>query len=138
MPAIRIVDAKEVVWYDKDNFPYEIDTEIVGQSAFHHPGSPTEMQLFEVDFPPDHELETHAHGADEIIYVLEGSMVLGARELTAGSSVFIPGRTLYNLKAGPNGLRFINFRATQDLIYLKAEQFMAQRGATPDAASITD
>ena len=128
MPAMRIVDAKEVVWYGKDNFPYEVDTEIVGNSAFHHPGSDTEMQLFEVSFPPNHELEAHAHGADEIIYVLEGTVVLGARELGVGSSVFIPGQTLYGLKAGPDGLRFLNFRATQDLVYLNKDAFMAQRG----------
>lgn len=132
MATIRIVDANDVVWYGKDNFPYEVDVEIVGESAFHHPGSATEMQLFEVNVPPGHEFEAHAHAADEIIYVLEGDLVLGARVLGAGSSVFVPGHTLYGFKAGPAGLRFLNFRATQDLVYLTKEQFVAQRAGAAE------
>ena len=93
----------------------------------HHPGSETDLQMFEVRVPPNHVVETHAHDEDEIVYILEGAMILGARVLKAGSSAMIPGKTLYGFSAGSDGLVFLNFRARRDATFHTKEQFMAQR-----------
>jgi quercetin dioxygenase-like cupin family protein len=93
----------------------------------HHPGSDTELQMFEVRVPPKHVVESHAHDEDEIVYVLEGEMILGARVLKAGSSAMIPGNTLYGFSAGSDGLVFLNFRARRDATFHTKEQFMARR-----------
>ncbi|HUP73488.1 MAG TPA: cupin domain-containing protein [Acidimicrobiales bacterium] len=93
----------------------------------HHPGSDTDLQMFEVRVPPGFVVESHAHDEDEIIFVLEGEMVLGARVLGAGSSAMIPGKTLYGFSAGADGLRFLNFRARRDVTFHTKEQFMTQR-----------
>ena len=93
----------------------------------HHPGSETELQMFEVRVPPRHVVESHAHDEDEIVYVVEGEMHLGARVLRAGSSAMIPGKTLYGFSAGAEGLVFLNFRAHRDVTFHTKEQFMAQR-----------
>jgi quercetin dioxygenase-like cupin family protein len=98
----------------------------------HHPGSDTDLQMFEVRVPPGMVVESHAHDEDEIIFVLEGEMVLGARVLAAGSSAMIPGKTLYGFSAGADGLRFLNFRARRDATFHTKEQFMAQRKGQKD------
>jgi quercetin dioxygenase-like cupin family protein len=97
----------------------------------HHPGGDDDLQMFEVRVPPGYVVEAHAHDEDEIIFVLEGEMVLGARVVKAGSSAMIPGKTLYGFSAGPDGLRFLNFRARRDTTFHTKEQFMAQRKKSP-------
>jgi hypothetical protein len=96
-------------------------------TRFFHPGSATELQMFEVSYEADAVIEAHAHIESEIIYVLDGEMHLGGRVLTPESSVYIPGRTLYSFHAGPSGLRFIEFRARQDLSYIAKRDFVAER-----------
>ncbi|HZP28332.1 MAG TPA: cupin domain-containing protein [Acidimicrobiia bacterium] len=93
----------------------------------YHPGSESELQLFEVAVEPDALIGQHAHGEDEIIYVLDGELRLGRQVLTRGASVYIPGGTLYSFRAGPEGLRFLNFRARQDRTYLTKQELVANR-----------
>jgi mannose-6-phosphate isomerase-like protein (cupin superfamily) len=52
----------------------------------------------------------HTHSADEIIYVMEGTMRLGRRLLGPGTSLCIGGGTRYAQSAGPGGCTFLNFR----------------------------
>jgi hypothetical protein len=92
-----------------------------------HPGGPDTLQLFEVNVEPDGVIEQHAHQEDEIIFVLEGELHLGRRVLSPGCSVHIPGLTLYTFRAGPNGLRFLNFRGRQDTTYITKDEIMAMR-----------
>jgi quercetin dioxygenase-like cupin family protein len=93
----------------------------------YHPGSEDDLQMFEVAIGPDAEIGQHAHHESEIIYVIEGSLILGRQVLEPGASVFIPKETLYSFKAGPDGLKFINFRARQDTGAISKEQFMEMR-----------
>lgn len=102
--------------------------EVDGIRRIRHPGSDDELQLFECKVGPDEQIESHAHTADEIIYVLEGSMHVGATTLTAGSSVYIPGRTLYSFRTGADGLRFLNFRPHRDDTHYSKAQFLAMLG----------
>ena len=92
-----------------------------------HPGSESAPQLFECKVGPDQMIDAHAHTLDEIIYVMAGEMHLGSRVLEAGSSVHIPGRTLYSFSSGPDGLHFLNFRGAADWTYFTKQQFMDMR-----------
>jgi quercetin dioxygenase-like cupin family protein len=86
------------------------------------------LQLFQIDLGPDAVIEPHAHTADEIVYVLEGSILLGARTLGPGDALCVAKDTLYGFTTGPEGCSFLNFRPTSKVGYLDKEQFMAQRG----------
>jgi quercetin dioxygenase-like cupin family protein len=86
------------------------------------------LQLFRIDMGPHAEVEPHAHTEDEIIYVLEGSILLGARTLGPGDALHVGRDTLYGFKTGPDGCVFLNFRPTDQVGYLSKEQFLAQRG----------
>jgi quercetin dioxygenase-like cupin family protein len=101
--------------------------EIGTSTRFYHPGSDTDLQMFEVTVKPGDLIDQHAHDEDEIIYVLEGEMRLGSRVVGPGGSAHIPGRTLYSFRAGSEGLRFLNFRARADMTYISKEELMAQR-----------
>jgi quercetin dioxygenase-like cupin family protein len=106
------------------------DGELGTAVRMYHPGSPSELQLFEVTVEPDAVIGQHAHDEDEIIYVLDGELRLGRQVLEAGSSIYLAGGTLYSFRAGPEGLRFLNFRAHQDQTYISKDEFMARRPGT--------
>jgi hypothetical protein len=57
------------------------------------------------------EKGVHSHSEDEVIFVTDGHMRLGARLLGPGVAVAIPAETLYSFGVGPQGLSFVNFRA---------------------------
>jgi quercetin dioxygenase-like cupin family protein len=86
------------------------------------------LQLFRIDMGPDAEVLPHAHTEDEIVYVLEGSILLGARTLGPGDALHVTKDTLYGFTTGPDGCVFLNFRPTDKVGYLNKEQFLAQRG----------
>jgi quercetin dioxygenase-like cupin family protein len=125
VPRVRVVDPADLPWFGKDNTPFQT-TVVKGDTRFHHPGSDDELQLFEVRFPPETEITPHAHDEDEIIYVLDGELHLGARTLLPGMSVYIPGRTLYGFRAGSEGVRFLNFRPREDLTRLTIDDLRAR------------
>ncbi|HEX4377442.1 MAG TPA: hypothetical protein VHZ99_09865 [Steroidobacteraceae bacterium] len=54
----------------------------------------------------------HSHTEDEIIVVTAGQIRLGARLFDPGTALAIAARTLYSFIPGPDGLSFINFRAS--------------------------
>jgi quercetin dioxygenase-like cupin family protein len=135
VPAIRVVVPEEipaVLTRDvatEERRPYLTDDELDTVVRTHHPGSETELQMFEVTVGPNASIAPHAHEADEIIYVVEGELLLGNRSLGTGSSVHIPGNTLYAFRSGPAGLRFLNFRGHHDDTYLPKDAFMERRRA---------
>lgn len=53
---------------------------------------------------------THAHPEDEIIFVTEGQVRLGARLFGRGTALAIAAHTLYGFSPGPDGMSFITFR----------------------------
>jgi Cupin domain len=113
------------------------DGELGTAVRMYHPGSESELQMFEVTVEPDAIIGQHAHDEDEIIYVLDGELRLGRQVLTSGASVYLPGMTLYSFRAGPEGLRFLNFRARQDLTYITKREFMTSRTRRDGATSST-
>jgi quercetin dioxygenase-like cupin family protein len=95
------------------------------ESRSYFPGGPDDMQMFEVKCAPNLEIHPHAHVEDEIMYVIEGSVEFGRNSYPAGSAVRVPGQTLYSFRAGPDGLRFLNFRARADRVAWDKDEFLA-------------
>lgn len=75
-----------------------------------HEGSDSSPQLFEAQILPHAVAAPHCHVEDEIIYILDGEMLLGNRSIGRGASVFIAAHTIYGFRAGPEGVKFLNFR----------------------------
>jgi len=46
----------------------------------------------------DHAVESHAHSADELLYVLSGAIAVNDRGLSANEVVFIPGGSSYSAR----------------------------------------
>jgi hypothetical protein len=96
-------------------------------------------------------IRQHMHSEDEIILVREGSMVLGNRTLQPGTALAIDANTGYRFGTGPDGLAFINFRATDPwVIFLEGgkpvtepiserenfkNDFAAVKAAAPDSVT---
>ena len=132
MAAIRIVDHDSLPWTRPVSGQSGGSEEVAdpnerGGSRRPHLGENGELYLHESKTPPNHEVAAHVHKVDEIIYVIEGELHLGARVLGPGSSVYIPADTLYGFKAGPNGLRFLNFRGSGNRAHVLKEDFLAER-----------
>ena len=120
MAKTRPHPVEEIAWtrvrdMGEENLPEGLsDGDLNSMFAIHEPGDERNPQLFEVSYEPDGSVDIHSHDEDEIIYILEGEMHFGNKVLRPGSSVFIAGGSYYGFKAGPEGLRFINFRARAD------------------------
>ncbi len=52
----------------------------------------------------------HTHSQDEVIFILEGELTMGARKCGPGTVVYIEKDTQYGFKVGPEGVRFLNVR----------------------------
>ena len=68
------------------------------------------LSLFEVTRDRARPGRPHSHSQDEIIYILDGSMHLGAHLLTTGTALSIPGHLRYAEGSGEDGCVFLNFR----------------------------
>ena len=99
-----------------------IEAQGQGASRVRHPGGTDEVQLLEVRVNPNEQVQVHAHKEAEVMYVLSGSMTFGSQLLDPGDSVSITGLTLYQFKAGPDGVRFVNFRPREDNTFYTSEQ----------------
>ena len=91
----------------------ELDSEV----RSHHPGAPDRLQMFEVRAPADAAFNAHSHDEDEIILVVEGELHAGSQVVGPGGSMYVAGGTVYAFRAGPEGLRFFNFRPRLDATY---------------------
>jgi len=101
--------------------------EVAGTSVRLHQGVPGKLQLFEIRLEPNLQISTHAHADDEIVAVVEGELHFGRRVCGPGSSFFIPGNTLYGFRAGPQGCRYLNFRAEADSTYFTKDDIVETR-----------
>jgi hypothetical protein len=68
----------------------------------------------------DKETELHSHSEDEVIFVRAGSVRIGNKLFGRGTALAIAADTLYEFWSGPDGLSFVNFRATSPT-YRKAD-----------------
>jgi quercetin dioxygenase-like cupin family protein len=71
-----------------------------------------ENQFAGRDAPPQgEEAGVHCHSEDEIIFVVDGELRLGERLYGPGTALAIAADAFYSFSPGPEGLRFVNFRA---------------------------
>jgi hypothetical protein len=70
-----------------------------------------DLWLHRIEFPEGHKGSLHAHGEDEIIVVVGGTIQLGTRAEPAGCVLAIDAETPYSFKGGTGGVNFINFRS---------------------------
>ena len=130
MAAIRFFDPDERPFvHAADVYPDALKQQLtaaeVDDTAVRlHQGLPGRLQLFEIRLQPGLEVSTHAHADDEVVYVVEGELRVGRRVCGPGSSMFIPGNTLYGFRAGPDGCRYLNFRAQADSTYFTKGDFV--------------
>jgi hypothetical protein len=137
MGQIRVVQADDAPWKAFDGGGRDEHRRWVDASEFDprgtmrlpHDGADGTMYLHEARIPPDTEVRPHAHRTAEIIYVLEGELVFGAHVLGPGASVHITGMTLYGFRSGPEGVRFLNFRAGEDRSFITRRRFLEERAA---------
>jgi quercetin dioxygenase-like cupin family protein len=90
-------------------------------------GNDDEMQVVEVRCTAEKPTVPHAHRGDEVVYILEGELIVGKRTMGPGSAIFVPANTMYAFKVGPNGVRYLNMRPTRDDSYIPKDEFMAER-----------
>jgi len=133
MPAIRFFDpAGAEFMKPADVYPDALKqrltaAEVEDTSVRLHHGIPGKLQLFEIRLEPNLEISAHAHSHDEIVAVVEGELHFGRRVCGPGSSFFIPGNTLYGFRAGPEGCRYLNFRAEADSTYFTKDDVVEAR-----------
>lgn len=138
MAPVRIHEDDPVHWrqisdWTPDAIKVQIsDLELASSIRVHEPGSENSLQLFEVQFLPHTLVDIHAHDEEEIMYVVAGEMLVGKRALRPGASIYVAGSTLYSFRAGPDGLRVLNFRPRIDSTYHSRDAVMkAHREAQP-------
>ena len=101
----------------------ELDSEV----RSHHPGADDRLQMFEVRAPADAAFNAHSHDEDEIILVVEGELHAGSHVVGPGGSMYVEGGTVYAFRAGPEGLRFFNFRPRLDATYYSRAESRASQ-----------
>jgi len=107
--------------------PGELDSEV----RSHHPGDADRLQMFEVRAAADAAFNAHSHDEDEIILVVEGELHAGSHVVGPGGSMYVDGGTVYAFRAGPEGLRFFNFRPHLDATYHSRAESRASQEAAP-------
>ena len=68
------------------------------------------MSLVSLDFAAGAMLPRHSHSTDCLYYVISGGIVMGARELGPGDGFFVPANQPYGYRAGPEGVKLLEFR----------------------------
>ncbi len=138
MARIRIIEAGSIDWQPVHTAvaadvaakmsPAERDADV----RLLHTGDGNGLQLFEASIAPDAEISLHAHAEDEIIYILEGELLIGRKRLGPGASAFIAGNTLYGFRSGTAGVRFLNFRGRGNTSFITQAEFLAGRAGATD------
>jgi quercetin dioxygenase-like cupin family protein len=71
---------------------------------------PGGFSLVTVDFGPGFLLPRHSHSSDCLYYIVEGQIIMGNRKLGPGDGFFLPADQPYAYRAGPEGVRLLEFR----------------------------
>ncbi len=131
--ALKRIRIRDLV-SDEDQQLYS-DAEMESTIRYHEPGGGEALQLLEIDYRPGADIVLHAHVEDEIIFVLAGTLHIGFQVVEAGSSVFVAGDTLYGFRAGPDGLRILNFRPRQDNSFITKDVYLARRAQSNESGA---
>jgi len=68
------------------------------------------FSLVSIDFPPGFLLPRHSHSADCLYYIVGGGIRMGTRALGPGDGFFVPAEQPYAYRAGPEGVKLLEFR----------------------------
>jgi quercetin dioxygenase-like cupin family protein len=121
MAKIRIHDADETPWTRIGDMTRNASVltqgELDSHIRFAEPGDETSPQLMEVNYVPDAVVDPHFHDSAEIIYVVEGELHFGDRVLGPGASLYVGEQAVYGYRAGPRGLKIVNFRPRADFSF---------------------
>jgi hypothetical protein len=71
-------------------------------------GAPCSLTV--VEFGPGYLLPLHSHGVDCLYYVERGSLRMGNETLGPGDGFFVPKDQPYAYRAGPEGVKVLEFR----------------------------
>jgi len=63
-----------------------------------------------VRYAPDAVVPRHRHDVAQVVLVLEGELWQGNRRFGPGMGYFTPAGSAYAVKAGPDGVRLVEFR----------------------------
>ena len=59
---------------------------------------------------PGYAADVHCHSEDEVIYIVEGEMIMDGRSHGPGTVIFMQRATDYGFTVGPQGVRFLEMR----------------------------
>jgi hypothetical protein len=59
---------------------------------------------------PGYAADVHCHSQDEVIYIMEGEMILNGQSHRPGTVIFMEKETDYGFTVGPEGVRFMEMR----------------------------
>lgn len=133
MGKVRVHDGDGIAWVTlRSLYPEHMaakmsDAELDSVLSNHEPGTDGSLHLSEYRYLANATFDLHAHDRAEIIYVLEGTLILGNRRLGPGSSAFIDEYTLYGFTAGEQGGRILIFKADGRDKYFSKEDFLRIR-----------
>ena len=85
------------------------DAMIKIQAAVNHDGADG-YSLLCVHYAPNAQIPRHRHDVAQIVLVLEGEAWQGNRRFGPGAGYFTPAGSAYAVKAGPEGVRLVEFR----------------------------
>ena len=130
MGRVRFHDSCTAKWQlMHDLAPHLVPQESSPELFVHESGANNNLFLSEQRYPPNFTFGIHCHGSDEINYILGGEVICGGRVLRAGASMYVAAHTLYQFKAGPAGVHFLQFKASGDLSFFTMDQFKELRKA---------
>ena len=83
---------------------------------------------------------SHSHSEDEILYVLDGEIVVGGETLHPNMGVAIPGGVPYGFRSGEQGFRFLNYRRDVSTYRRSVDkhEVLEQPRNAPDIAVVDD
>lgn len=67
-------------------------------SRLHMPGDIATPSVGEIWATHDHAIEPHAHGSDEVLYVLHGAIEVGGQKVCENEVIFLPRGTSYSAR----------------------------------------
>lgn len=114
MGPVRFRDSKAQAWVHTvaampaNTIDNKEHPDIAFKSFIHQ--STDSLYVEEIYYSPRVTGDIHAHGKDEIFYVLEGELIAGGRTLKEGSSMFVKGGTMYNISMGDKGARLLKIQ----------------------------
>ena len=95
---------------------------------------PGGFSLVTVDFAAGLLLPRHSHSSDCLYYIVAGQILMGQRELGPGDGFFLPADQPYAYRAGPEGVKVLEFRHQAAFDMKIYEQDMARYREKADAS----